>query len=72
MSHVTVFTMMVYQYEIIFQRITNNRTKNVYIMNRLVKKKLFYLFILFILMIYFNGYECFSWYTCFKIISYSK
>ena len=38
MSHVTVFAMMVYQYEIIFQRITNNRTKNVYIMNRLVKK----------------------------------
>lgn len=49
MSHVTVFTMMVYQYEIIFQRITNNRTKNVYIMNRLVKK-----IILFIYFIYFN------------------
>lgn len=48
MSHVTVFTMMVYQYEIIFQRITNNRTKNVYIMNRLVKKIDFiYLFYLF-------------------------
>lgn len=68
MSHVTVFTMMVYQYEIIFQRITNNRTKNVYIMNMTCKKKND----LFILMIYFNGYECFSWYTCFKIISYSK
>lgn len=40
--------MMVYQYEIIFQRITNNRTKNVYIMNRLVKKIDFiYLFYLF-------------------------
>lgn len=38
MSHVTVFTMMVYQYEIIFQRITNNRTKNVYIMNMTCKK----------------------------------
>lgn len=50
MSHVTVFTMMVYQYEIIFQRITNNRTKNVYIMNMTCKKKL----ILFIYFIYFN------------------
>lgn len=67
MSHVTVFTMMVYQYEIIFQRITNNRTKNVYIMNMTCKKN-----DSFILMIYFNGYEGFSWYTCFNMISYSK
>lgn len=42
--------MMVYQYEIIFQRITNNRTNNVYIMNMTCKKKL----ILFIYFIYFN------------------